>query len=126
MLKSNPGTLAAQLVRLDAKTQDYQLMVEAIKGTGMSAWEAEVLIDTVREVYFAVPGNGPMLSGQLLWTCVSCESPHGMPLTGCRLRRANKKAPCTNAGRLPKSIDFRFARNQQSGKLLDDRERGPS
>ncbi|MCP4341151.1 MAG: DUF1670 domain-containing protein [Desulfobulbaceae bacterium] len=83
MLKTNPGTRTAQLGRLDSKTQDHQLMVEAVKGAGISAWEAEVLVDTVKEVYFSIPGNGPLMAGQTLWTCVSNESPHGKPLDEC-------------------------------------------
>jgi hypothetical protein len=83
MLKINPGTRNAQMVRLDAKSQDHQLKVEAVAGTGMSPWEAEVLLETVKEIYHSVPGNGPMVSGQVLWTCVSRQSPHGKPLEAC-------------------------------------------
>lgn len=83
MLKTNPGTRNAQLVRLNSKSQDHQLKVEAVSGTGISPWEAEVLLDTVKNIYHSVPGNGPMTSGQVLWTCVSRESPHGKPLEAC-------------------------------------------
>lgn len=112
MLKTNPGTQAAQLVRLDAKSQDHQLMVEAIKGTGISAWEAKVLMDTVREVFFSVPGHGPMVAGQMLWTCVSCESPHGKPLKECEKKTV--------------ALTVHDSEDRHAGKLYQDQSRSTS
>lgn len=83
MLKSNPGTRDAQLLRLNTKTQDEQLKVEVVNGTGLSPWEAEVLVDTVKDVYHSIPGKGPLLAGQMVWTCVSSDAPHGKPLKAC-------------------------------------------
>jgi len=37
--------------RVLLKTQDQQLVHRAVHGAGLSPWEAEVLVETVEEVY---------------------------------------------------------------------------
>lgn len=56
---------------------------EVTSGTGMSPWEAQVVIEVIREVYFATPGNAPLRHGQLLYTCVKVEAGAGVALKDC-------------------------------------------
>ena len=43
-----------QIRRLQIKTLDQQMKRVAVDGTGISPWEAEVLIETINEVYFRI------------------------------------------------------------------------
>jgi hypothetical protein len=74
---------AEQARRLAAKTQDQRMVNEVVTGTGMSPWEAQVLVGVVREVYFATPGNAPLRHGQMLYTCVKVEAGAGVALKEC-------------------------------------------
>jgi Protein of unknown function (DUF1670) len=74
---------AEQARRLAAKTQDQRMINEVVSGTGMSPWEAQVVVEVVREVYFATPGAAPLRHGQLLYTCVSVKAGAGVALKDC-------------------------------------------
>lgn len=74
-----------QARRLELKTQDQRLKVLAVEGTGMSPWEAEVLVGVTREVYFAEPGSGPLRTGQMRYECVAVGEGAGRPIQECRL-----------------------------------------
>lgn len=56
---------------------------EVVAGTGMSPWEAQVVVEVVREVYFATPGAAPLRHGQPLYTCVSHQAGAGVALKDC-------------------------------------------
>jgi hypothetical protein len=58
----------------------------AVGGTGISAWEAEVLVDVVKEVYFHEPGHGPLRSGQTRFECVAIGEGAGKPIRECRMQ----------------------------------------
>ena len=71
--------------RILLKTQDQQLVHRAVHGAGLSPWEAEVLVETVEEVYF---GQGPtqtIRAGQMRYECVAADEPPGKMLSDCRL-----------------------------------------
>jgi biotin operon repressor len=72
-----------QARRLASKTQDQRMINEVVDGTGMSPWEANVVVDVIREVYFATPGNAPLRHGQILYTCVSASAGAGIALKDC-------------------------------------------
>lgn len=74
-----------QARRLELKTQDQRLKVLAVQGAGLSPWEADVLVDVTREVYFAEPGVGPLRTGQMRFECVAAGEGPGKPLKECRL-----------------------------------------
>jgi len=74
---------AEQARRLATKTQDQRMVNEVTTGTGMSPWEAQVVIEVIREVYFATPGNALLRHGQLLYTCVKVEAGAGVALKEC-------------------------------------------
>jgi hypothetical protein len=74
-----------QVRRLELKSQDQRLKVLAVQGTSLSPWEAEVLVDMAREVYFNEPGLGPLRSGQMRFECVAVGEGAGKPIKECRM-----------------------------------------
>jgi len=60
------------------------MIQEVVAGTGMSPWEAHVVIDTIHEVYFREPGQTPLRSGQLRYDCLAADQGAGKPLKDCR------------------------------------------
>jgi hypothetical protein len=83
MKLTNQETQADQARRLAVKTQDQRMVNEVVSGTSMSPWEAEIVVDVIREVYFATPGNAPIRHGQLYYTCVKVEAGAGVALKEC-------------------------------------------
>ena len=77
---------AEQARRLAAKTQDQRMVNEVVSGTGMSPWEAQVVVEVIREVYFATPGGAPLCHGQLLYTCVKFDAGAGVALKDCPMQ----------------------------------------
>jgi hypothetical protein len=77
---------ASQDRRLRLKTQDQQLIGRVIEGTGLNRWEAEVLVNVVRDVYFAQPEDAVLRSGQVRYECVDAAEGPGKPIEACRLR----------------------------------------
>lgn len=74
-----------QARRLELKTQDQRLKILAVQGAGLSPWEADILVDVTREVYFAEPGAGPLRTGQMRFECVAAGEGPGKPLKECRM-----------------------------------------
>jgi len=85
MIRPTPNSRESQQNRLENKTQDQQLVNRVVEGTGMSSWEAEILVEVVREVYFDEPGKAPLRSGQLRYECVALHEGAGKPLKDCQL-----------------------------------------
>lgn len=85
MIKTNSNYRESQAGRLNAKTQDQQLINRVVEGTGISPWEAQVLVQETRDVYFSCPENQPMRSGQLLYNCISSMEGAGKPLDKCQM-----------------------------------------
>ncbi len=83
---TNQECQAEQARRLAAKTQDQRMVNEVVSGTGMSPWEAQVVVDVIREVYFATPGGAPLRHGQMLYTCVKVEAGAGIALKNCPMQ----------------------------------------
>lgn len=71
--------------RILLKTQDQQLVHRAVHGAGLSPWEAEVLVETVEEVYFAQGPTQTIRAGQMRYECVAADEPPGKMLSDCRL-----------------------------------------
>jgi hypothetical protein len=88
MVKTTEDQQLDQQRRLEAKTQDQRLVNEVVEGTGMSPWEARVVVDVVREVYFNEPGNAPIRSGQMRYECVKATEGAGKPLRDCQMTGA--------------------------------------
>ena len=85
MIRPTPNSRESQQNRLENKTQDQQLVNRVVEGTGMSPWEAEILVEVVQEVYFDEPGKTPLRSGQLRYECVALNEGAGKPLKDCQL-----------------------------------------
>jgi DNA-binding CsgD family transcriptional regulator len=56
----------------------------AVEGAGISAWEADVLVEVVNEVYFAEPEECPLQAGQMRYVCVAVSEGAGKPLQRCK------------------------------------------
>ena len=85
MIMSTSDLKASQQERLRIKNQDQRLIGLAVKGAGISAWEADVLVEVVKEVYFSEPADSPLRSGQMRYECVSATEGSGKPLKDCQL-----------------------------------------
>ena len=71
-----------QAQRLKIKQIGQQMVNLAIKGAGLSAWEARELVQTIEEVYFQDPALKQILPGQMKYSCVSTSEPAGWPAAG--------------------------------------------
>lgn len=84
-IKLSPNSLESQNCRLKIKTLNQQMKNLAIKGAGVSPWEAEVLVDTINEVYFSDPELKQLTNGQMKYSCVSSKEGAGKPLKDCAM-----------------------------------------
>lgn len=85
MLMTPENRAEDQARRLELKTQDQRLKVLAVQGTGMSPWEADILVGVARDVYFAEPEGGPLRTGQMRYECVAAGEGPGKPIKECRM-----------------------------------------
>lgn len=77
----------SQSQRLKLKTLTQQLKHEAVRGTGMSPWEAEVLSDMLEQVFMQDDELRSILPGQIHYSCVSASEPAGRPLKDCAMKQ---------------------------------------
>ena len=87
MIKRTDNAQAEQARRLSIKTQEQRLVKMAVDGTGLSPWEAETLVEVVKEVFFTEPQDNPLRSGQMFYECAEASEGAGKPLRECRLAR---------------------------------------
>lgn len=85
MIKNTQDSQLEQQHRLEAKTQDQRMINEIVDGTHMSPWEASVVVDVIREVYFQDPGKAPLRSGQVRYECVRADQGAGKSLKECQM-----------------------------------------
>lgn len=57
----------------------------AVEGTGISPWEADVLVESIDEVYFSDPYLKELACGQMRYSCVSSKEGAGKPLCECAM-----------------------------------------
>lgn len=84
MIISTADAKAGQQQRLSNKNQDQQLINKVVAGTGLSPWEATVLVEIVQEVYFTDAAKQPLRSGQLRYDCVQTTEGAGKPVKQCQ------------------------------------------
>lgn len=72
--------------RLKIKTLSQKMKNLAIKGTGISPWEAEVLIEEIEDVYFNDPEIKQSRQGQIKYSCISFEEPPGKVVSECAMQ----------------------------------------
>ncbi len=87
MIKIIENTQKEQARRLKIKSQEQLLVRKAVEGAGLSPWEAEELVEVVREVFFFEPQDRPLRSGQLFYECAASSEGAGKPLSQCNLAR---------------------------------------
>jgi hypothetical protein len=82
--------------RLGSKTLDAQFLTEAREGLNCSAFEAEAVLDLVKEVFGPYFGAAPgqVQPGKVTLVAVSAEEPAGKPLAECQ-----KKTVCLTVHR---------------------------
>jgi len=85
MISPTQSLRESQQRRLREKTQERRLSNLAVEGAGISPWEAGVLVDVVKEVYFSEPKDRPLRSGQLRYECVAAGEGAGKPLERCQM-----------------------------------------
>ncbi len=84
-VKLSPSSTESQNQRLKLKSVGQQMKQVAIDGTGLSPWEADVLIDSIEDIYFTDPSFKALSVGQLKYTCVSASEGAGKPLSACKM-----------------------------------------
>lgn len=85
MISTTQDLRESQQRRLRQKTQDQHLVNKAIHGAGISPWEAQLLVEAVKEVYFSETQDRPLRAGQIRYECVAAGEGAGKALERCRL-----------------------------------------
>lgn len=84
MIQTTSDRRVGQERRLNVKSQDHRLVSLAVEGAGISPWEAQVLVDVVRQVYFFDGTDRPMADGQMRYSCVAADQGAGCTMDRCR------------------------------------------
>ena len=71
--------------RVKIKNINQQMKTLAVQGTGISPWEAEVLVDVIEEVYFSELNAQELKPGQIKYHCISAAEGPGKPLSKCKM-----------------------------------------
>jgi len=71
--------------RQQLKSIGHQMKQVAVQGTGLSPWEADVLVKTIEEVYFSDPSLREARDGQLKYQCVSSKEGAGKRFSDCQM-----------------------------------------
>jgi predicted transcriptional regulator len=71
--------------RINIKNSNQKMKNLAIKGAGISNWEAQVLVDMIEEVYFSQLMQNELKPGQIKYNCISAEEGPGKPLKDCTI-----------------------------------------
>ena len=77
------GEMQAQ--RLKIKQLDQQMQNAAVKGAGLSPWEAGELVRMIEEIYFRDPDLKQIQPGQMKYSCVAASEPPGKPIKECQM-----------------------------------------
>lgn len=70
--------------RLQIKNINQQMKHLAVQGTGISPWEAQVLVDLIEEIYFSELNQNELKPGQIKYLCIAAEEGPGKPLKDCK------------------------------------------
>lgn len=81
----NSSSYENQTRRQTIKTINQQMKQLAVAGTGISPWEADILIQTVEDVYFSNTELRDIKHGQIKYSCVSASEGAGKPLKDCQM-----------------------------------------
>jgi hypothetical protein len=81
----NSSSYESQTRRQAIKTISQQMKQLAVAGTGISPWEAEVLVQSIEDVYFSNTELCDLKHGQTKYNCVSAAEGAGKPLKDCQM-----------------------------------------
>ena len=85
-MKNNTiSSIVDQERRLQVKSISQQMKNLAVQGTGISSWEAQVLVDLIEEVYFPELNQNKLKPGQMNYRCIAAEEGPGKPLKDCKI-----------------------------------------
>ena len=84
-IKLSPSSPESQDRRLKIKTLGQQMKRVAVDGAGLSPWEADVLVDSIDQVYFSDPELRGLRDGQMKYSCVAASEGPGKPLSACAM-----------------------------------------
>jgi hypothetical protein len=86
----------------------------AVQGTGISPWEAKVLVEQIEEVYFSELNQKELKPGQMKYQCIAADEGPGKPLANCRmvsvtltLFEESDKGDFSNESNKDRSIELR-------------------
>jgi biotin operon repressor len=85
MIKSSTSNYESQDRRSLIKNISSKMKNLAIKGAGLSKWEADVLVEVIEEVYFTEPGLRELSEGQTKRNCIASSEGSGKELKDCQL-----------------------------------------
>ncbi|KIC72819.1 hypothetical protein DB41_KC00090 [Neochlamydia sp. TUME1] len=71
--------------RLQIKNIHQQMKNLAVQGTGISPWEAQILVGLIEEVYFSELNQNHLKPGQIKYHCVAAEEGAGKSLKECKM-----------------------------------------
>ena len=80
----NSNSYENQAQRRKNKTVDQQMKQIVVEGTGISPWEADVLLKVIDDVYFG-DQNAINKPGCVLFNCVSSQEGAGKALSECKM-----------------------------------------
>ncbi len=81
----NSSSYENQTRRQAIKTISQQMKQLAVAGTGISPWEAEILVQSIEDVYFSNTELRDLKHGQTKYNCVSASEGAGKPLKDCQM-----------------------------------------
>ena len=85
MIKNKQNSAEDQEKRIKIKTLNAQMKNLAVFGTGISPWEADVLVKSIEDVYFSEPALRQLVSGQIKYQCISAKEGAGKSLKNCQM-----------------------------------------
>jgi len=71
--------------RIKIKNVNQQMKSLAVQGTGISPWEADVLVDVIEEVYFSELNTKELKSDQIKYQCICASEGPGKSLKDCKM-----------------------------------------
>lgn len=84
-IKISESRRECQNKRLKIKERGQQMKQVAVQGTGLSPWEAKVLVESIEEVYFRDADLKGVGCGKMRYSCVSGKEGAGKPLADCEM-----------------------------------------
>jgi hypothetical protein len=85
MGKCTINSREAQEERAKIKTLNHQMEKTAVEGTGLSPWEAKVLVDCIEDIYFSEQNIKSLKAGQMRYSCVQNSEGAGKPIKDCKM-----------------------------------------